>query len=145
MPAILTIICVEHDHLAALASELRRAVARAAPPAPVALFYPRFHFDQALANYLKRENWALCSHREVRCRPDAAAAAAEISREGDALGRDFFAYGRSWPIASAVADWPRFCRETTRLLDDLDALQGRIETDIFSRVLGDGTAERAAA
>jgi hypothetical protein len=145
VPAILTIVRLEHDHLAALSSELRRAVESAAPPEPVALFYPRFHFDQALANYLKRESWALCSHREVRCRPEAAAAAAEISREADALGRDFLAYRRSWPIAAAVADWPFFCSETRPLLDDLDALQRRIETDIFSRVLANETAERAAA
>ncbi|HEX8365123.1 MAG TPA: hypothetical protein VF603_07555 [Allosphingosinicella sp.] len=145
MPAILAVVSLEHDYLAALARELRRAVTRVTAPEPVALFYLRFHFDQALANYLKRENWALCSHREVRCRPEAAAAAVEISREVDALGRDLLAYRRSWPTVSVVADWPRFRYETVRLLDELEALLGRIETDIFARVLVSETAERAAA
>jgi hypothetical protein len=145
VPAILTIVRLEHDHLAALASELRRAVESVAPPEPVALFYPRFHFEQALASYLKRGSWALCSHREVRCRPETAAAADEISREAEALGRDFLAYRRSWPIAAAVADCPLFCSATRRLLDDLATLQARIETEVFARVLRRGTSERAAA
>lgn len=101
------------------------------PPPAEDLVSARGQLRDALVRHLKCEDWILYPRLMATGDVELIRITREFELEMGGLAADFVAYDNKWTRERVAADWPGFCRETTRVFEMLATRVEREERELY--------------
>lgn len=136
----------DHAELEHLAGVFRTMIGRPLPPDGIELVELRQIFSRRILAHLYREDVLLYPQLRKSRVPYVSTLAEAFQHEMGGLLDAYKAWALRWPTERILADWPRFGKETGKLLD---ALVERIDNEnrklypLLERSMNDGIAQSA--
>ena len=124
----------EHAELAAIASRLRRIVARAVPPDAGKLYELRMRLASLLIRHLKSEDWLLYPRLLHSGNERVALTARAFAASMGDLATGFHEYVGRWGATAIGKDWNGYQRETSEILRALALRMAREDRDLYPLV-----------